>query len=69
MMRIVTNAYKILVRKMKWKRPLGRPRCRGEDDGRIDLKIIQWEGVDWMYLAQDRPVVGLCEHSDEPWVP
>jgi hypothetical protein len=25
-----------------------------KDDIRIDLKIEGWEGVDWMYLAQDR---------------
>jgi hypothetical protein len=25
-----------------------------EDNIRIDLREIEWEGVDWIYLAQDR---------------
>jgi hypothetical protein len=40
--------------KPEGKRPLGRTRCRWDDDTRIDLKEIGWEGVDWMHLAQDR---------------
>jgi len=35
-------------------RPLGRPRCRWEDNIRMDLRNIGWEGVDWIHLAQDR---------------
>jgi hypothetical protein len=45
------NAYKILVRKPKWKRPLRRPRHRWEDDITMDLRQIGWEGVDWIHLA------------------
>jgi hypothetical protein len=26
----------------------------GEDNLRMDLREIDWEGVDWMHLAQDR---------------
>jgi hypothetical protein len=26
----------------------------GEDNIRMDLRVIGWEGVDWMHLAQDR---------------
>jgi len=48
------NAYKILVRKPEWKKPLGRHRCRWEDNIRINLREIGWEGVDWMHLAQDK---------------
>jgi hypothetical protein len=33
---------------------LGRPRHRWEDNIRVDLKEIGWEGVDWIHLAQDR---------------
>jgi hypothetical protein len=36
------------------KRPLGRPRCRLEDNVRTDLRETGWEGVDWINLAQDR---------------
>jgi len=47
------NAY-ILVGKSEGKRPLRRPRRRWENNIRMDLKKIVWEGVDWMHLAQNR---------------
>jgi len=31
----------------------GRPRRKWEDKIRMDLREIEWEGVDWMHLAQD----------------
>jgi len=37
--------YKILVGKPEGKRPLGRYRCRVEDNIRIDLREIGWEFV------------------------
>jgi hypothetical protein len=49
------NGYNILVGKPEGKRPLGRPRSRLEDNNnKMDLKEIWWEGVDWMHLVQDR---------------
>jgi hypothetical protein len=45
---------KISVRKAEGKRPLRRPRCKWEDNIRMHLREIRWEGVDWMHLAQDR---------------
>jgi hypothetical protein len=48
------NAYRILVGKPERKRPLGRQRRRWVDNIKIDLKEIGWNGVDWIYLAQDR---------------
>jgi hypothetical protein len=48
------NAYKTLVGKHEGQRPFGRPRCRWEDNIRTYLKGIEWKGVDWMHLAQDR---------------
>jgi hypothetical protein len=48
------NAYKILVGKLEGKRPLGRPKCRWEDNIRMDLREIGWGGMDWSDLAQDR---------------
>jgi hypothetical protein len=48
------NAYNILVVKHEWKRPLERPRLGWEDNDRMDLRVIDWEGVDWIHLAQDR---------------
>jgi hypothetical protein len=33
----------------------------------MDLIELEWEGVDWMHLAQDRgPVVCPSEHGNEP---
>jgi hypothetical protein len=48
------NAYKILVGKPGTKRPLGGSRRRWENNIRMDLREIGWEGVDWMHLAEDR---------------
>jgi hypothetical protein len=49
-----TNAYRILVGKPEGNRPLGRPRRRWVDNIKIDLRVIEWDGVDWIDLAQDR---------------
>jgi hypothetical protein len=40
------NAYKILVEKPEGKEPFVRPRRRWEDNIRMDLREIVWEGVD-----------------------
>jgi hypothetical protein len=50
----IRNVYKILVGKLERKRPLGRPRRRWEDNVRMNLREIGWEGVDCMHLRQDR---------------
>jgi hypothetical protein len=47
------NAYQILVGKTEGKRPLGRPKCRREDNIKTDLTETGFEGVDWIHLAQD----------------
>jgi hypothetical protein len=33
---------------------LGRPTYRWEDNIRMDLREVQWEGVDLIHMAQDR---------------
>jgi hypothetical protein len=48
------NAYRLLVGKPEGKGPLGRPRRRWADNIKIDLLEIDWSGVDWIGLAQDR---------------
>jgi hypothetical protein len=48
------NACRILVRKPKGKRPLGRPRRMWVDSIKMDLREIEWDGMDWICLAQDR---------------
>jgi hypothetical protein len=42
------------------KRSLGRPRRRWEENIKMDLRKIGWDGMDWIDLAQDR------EHGNEP---
>jgi hypothetical protein len=32
----------------------GKPRRRWEDNIRMDVREICWEGVDWIHLAQNR---------------
>jgi hypothetical protein len=48
------NAYRLLVRKPKGKRPLGRPRRRWVDNIRMYLEEVGWGEVDWIGLAKDR---------------
>jgi hypothetical protein len=48
------NAYRILVGKPEEKRPLGTPRLKWEDNIKIDLREIEWGGMDWIDLAQNR---------------
>jgi hypothetical protein len=44
------NAYRILAGKPEGKRPLGRPRRRWEDNIKMDLREIEWGGMDWIDL-------------------
>ena len=46
--------YRVLVGKPEGNRPLGRPRCRWEDNIKMDLQKVECGGMDWMKLAQDR---------------
>jgi hypothetical protein len=49
------GVYSVLVGKPEGKRPLGRPRRRGEDNVKMDLQEVGRGGRgDWMELAQDR---------------
>ena len=46
--------HRLLVGKPQGKRPLGRPRCRWEDNIKMDLQEVGGGLGDWMKLAQDR---------------
>ena len=46
--------YRGLVGKPEGKRPLGRHRCRWEDNIKMDLQEAECGGMDWMELAQDK---------------
>ena len=48
------GVYRALVGKPEGKRPLGRPRCRWEDNIKMDLQGVGCGGMDWIELAQDR---------------
>jgi hypothetical protein len=48
------NAYRILVGKPERKTPVGRPRCRWEDNIKMDLTETGWGGMDSIGVAQDR---------------
>ena len=45
---------RVLIGKPEGKRPLGRPRCRWEDNIKMDLREVVGVGGDCMELAQDR---------------
>ncbi|KAJ4425785.1 hypothetical protein ANN_27410 [Periplaneta americana] len=48
------NVYRVLVGRPAGKRPLGRPRRRWEDNIKMDLREVGYDGRDWINLAQDR---------------
>jgi hypothetical protein len=48
------NAYRILMGKPDGKRPLGGPRHRWVDNIKMDLRPIDWDGMDRINLLQDR---------------
>jgi hypothetical protein len=47
------NAYRILVGKPEGTTPLGRSRRRWVDNIKMELRVIEWGGMDWTDLAQD----------------
>ena len=48
------GVYRVLVGKPEGKRPLGRPRCRWEDNIRMELQEVGLRYEEWIGLAQDR---------------
>jgi hypothetical protein len=48
------NAYRVLAGKPEGKRPVGRLRRRWEDNIKMDITEIEWSGMDWIDMAEDR---------------
>ena len=48
------GVHRVLVGKPEGKRPLGRPRCRWEDNIKMGLQEVGVGRGDWMELGQDR---------------
>ncbi|KAJ4444291.1 hypothetical protein ANN_06083 [Periplaneta americana] len=64
------NVYGVLVGRPEGKRSLGRPRRRWEDNIKMDLREVGYDGRDWINLAQDRDrwrVAQLVEQLAKDW--
>jgi hypothetical protein len=48
------DIYRVLVGRHEGKRPLEKPRCRWEDNIKLDLGEVWIDGANWIQLAQDR---------------
>ena len=48
------GVYRVFVGKPEEKRPLGRPKCRWDDNIKMDLQEVGCRVMDWLELAQDR---------------
>ena len=64
------GVHRVMVGKPEGKRPLGRPRCRWEDNIKMDLQEVGGDFGDWMELAQDRDRwLALVSMVRNLWVP
>jgi hypothetical protein len=61
------NAYRFFVGKPEGERLLGRPRCRWVNKIRIDLVEIEWGGLHWIGMAQDRESGNETSASVKCW--
>ena len=48
------SAHRVLVGKPEGKRPLEGPKHRRKDNVTMGLQKVEWKGMEWLYLAQDR---------------
>jgi hypothetical protein len=58
------NEFKILVGKPDAKRTFGRSGRRWDDNIKMALSQIRWEGTDWIQLVQDRDQWQVLMNSD-----
>jgi hypothetical protein len=57
------NAYRILVGKPERKRPLQRSRRKWVDNIKMYRREIQWDGMGWIDLVQDRDQWRVLENT------
>jgi len=48
------DIYMVVVGKTEGKRPIGRPRCRWEDNIKMDFQEVGCGDMDWIGVVQDR---------------
>ena len=48
------GVYRVLLRSLEGRRPLGRTRRTWEDNIKTDLRVVRLGGMNWIDLAQDR---------------
>jgi hypothetical protein len=48
------GVYRVLVGRSEYKRPVGGPRRKCEDNIKIDLRDTEIDGANWLRLAQNR---------------
>jgi hypothetical protein len=49
------DVYRVLVGNPKGKRPLGRPRCRWEDNIKVNIQEVGcgvWTGLSWLRIER-----------------
>ena len=49
-----TGVCRVLVEKPEGKRPLGRPRHRGDHNIKMDLQEVKCKGMEWIDVALNR---------------
>jgi hypothetical protein len=57
------GVYRFLVGRPEGKRPLGRPRRRWEDNIKLDLREIRFDGVNWIGLIHDKVQLRAFENT------
>ena len=50
----IRGVYRVLVGNPEGKRPVGRSRCRWEDNIEMYLQEVGCGGLDWIEVAQDK---------------
>jgi hypothetical protein len=60
------SAYRLLVEKLKGRRPLGRLRHRLADNIKTELLEVGWESMDWINCSGYGQLAVSCKCGNEP---